>query len=176
MKCKRVASFPCATCTPCQGGSLPSWQNINLLIGVVMVLDYKMKDLTGERFGHLLVESPIRQDKWGKVIWSCNCDCGNKGIEVRGSHLISGHTHACGCYGLTAVNKTGYCKMWRRKEFVEVTAKRGCEGCGITPRMNHHLYGRLLSRHHINGNKSDCSPLNLAVLCDSCHSSIGNMR
>ena len=55
------------------------------------------KDLTGQKFGRLLVlyEDPQRS-KAGKVKWVCLCDCGKKS-SVIGSCLTRGTTQSCGC-------------------------------------------------------------------------------
>jgi hypothetical protein len=48
------------------------------------------KDITDQRFGHLLV---LRQDlpnKRGQRKWICQCDCGNN-ILVLGYNLLNGH-------------------------------------------------------------------------------------
>ena len=56
------------------------------------------KDLTGQRFGRLLVlslvDSPASADIPTK--WRCLCDCGNI-VEVRGYNLKSGGSTSCGC-------------------------------------------------------------------------------
>lgn len=54
-------------------------------------------DLTGQRFGKLVVlkENPVRKN--GKVYWDCQCDCGNL-TTVRGACLTKGETKSCGCY------------------------------------------------------------------------------
>lgn len=68
----------------------------------------KFKDLTGQRFGKLIVVS--RADDYikpngNKIIqWRCVCDCGNE-VVVRGEYLKSGHTKSCGC--LTSENLVG---------------------------------------------------------------------
>lgn len=56
----------------------------------------KKLELTGQRFGNLVVlkESDIR--KRGLVQWECQCDCGNVCI-VPGSLLKNGNTISCGC-------------------------------------------------------------------------------
>ena len=54
-------------------------------------------DLTGNRYGDLLVlkESPIRKNT--KVCWECLCiNCGNKCIRT-GQDLKRGYTTSCGC-------------------------------------------------------------------------------
>ena len=68
----------------------------------------KFKDLTGQRFGKLMVVS--RADDYikpngNKIIqWRCVCDCGNE-VVVRGEYLRSGQTKSCGC--LTSENLVG---------------------------------------------------------------------
>lgn len=68
----------------------------------------KFKDLTGQRFGKLMVVS--REDDYIKpngtkiIQWKCVCDCGNE-VVVRGEYLRSGDTKSCGC--LTSENLVG---------------------------------------------------------------------
>lgn len=58
----------------------------------------KIKDLTGKRFGRLLVVQQCgRKTDCGKLLWLCKCDCGNI-VEVSGMALVAGHTRSCGCY------------------------------------------------------------------------------
>lgn len=59
------------------------------------------KDLTGKRFGRLVVvgRSPeMYVSPKGKTesCWLCRCDCGNEAI-VKQSALVSGKTRSCGC-------------------------------------------------------------------------------
>lgn len=55
----------------------------------------KLQDMTGLRFGRLLVIS--RSENHGKhVRWSCVCNCG-KFATVSSTHLKTGHTQSCGC-------------------------------------------------------------------------------
>lgn len=49
-------------------------------------------------FGNLTTIGPVRKSRDGRIIWLCKCRCGNT-AEVRTSHLMSGHTHSCGCLG-----------------------------------------------------------------------------
>ena len=56
----------------------------------------KRIDLTGKRFGRLVVSFWCGKNKWGHVRWLCKCDCGSK-ILVTSSHLSSGNTKSCGC-------------------------------------------------------------------------------
>lgn len=57
----------------------------------------KVIDITGRRFGRLVVLQQAEQSQSGDIRWLCQCDCG-KITTVRGSCLRSGHTQSCGCY------------------------------------------------------------------------------
>ena len=57
----------------------------------------KRTDLTGQRFGRLVVESFAGTNKSRESLWLCNCDCG-KQITTRGSSLKNGETKSCGCF------------------------------------------------------------------------------
>ena len=57
------------------------------------------KDLTGERFGRLVVIGVSRRVKGGKrerYYWKCKCDCGRI-KEVRTDCLTGGLVQSCGC-------------------------------------------------------------------------------
>lgn len=57
----------------------------------------RFRDLTGQRFGSLVVlELAPRQKPNQGHYWSCRCDCGRVAI-VRGKDLPSGNTASCGC-------------------------------------------------------------------------------
>lgn len=53
-------------------------------------------DLTGQRFGRLVVIKDSGLDAFRQIIWSCLCDCGIH-TTVRGGCLRSGNTKSCGC-------------------------------------------------------------------------------
>lgn len=67
----------------------------------------KKVDLTGQRFGKLVVvkELPRERDEDGNVVridgkmppikWFCKCDCGNTHIATNAS--LKGGTQSCGC-------------------------------------------------------------------------------
>lgn len=56
------------------------------------------KDLTGQRFGRLVVLSDTgKRSNDRHVIWECQCDCGNK-YFVQSNSLVSGKTQSCGCF------------------------------------------------------------------------------
>lgn len=54
-------------------------------------------DMTGQRFGRLVVLRENGRTKYGKVMWMCKCDCGAE-VTVIGNQLRNGHTKSCGCY------------------------------------------------------------------------------
>ena len=56
----------------------------------------KYIDITGMRYGKLLVLNEHSRDKHGNVTWLCRCDCGNTKI-VSGNCLRKGITTNCGC-------------------------------------------------------------------------------
>lgn len=55
-------------------------------------------DLTGLRFGRLLVVESAGRNAKNDAIWKCVCQPGcDKEVVVLGSKLTSGHTRSCGC-------------------------------------------------------------------------------
>jgi len=53
-------------------------------------------DLTGQRFGSLVVLEDVSRNNSGGVRWKCQCDCGNITI-VSSGNLRDGTTFGCGC-------------------------------------------------------------------------------
>lgn len=67
----------------------------------------KLKDLTGQRFGRLVVKD--RSDRSDHVYWNCICDCGNL-LTCQGSNLRKGTSNSCGCLRkekMSAIGKAG---------------------------------------------------------------------
>ncbi len=66
-------------------------------------------DLTGKRFGRLLVErythSHVSKSGASKPMWECLCDCGSR-VIVSGSNLRHGNTESCGCLRKDAIVTT----------------------------------------------------------------------
>ena len=67
-------------------------------------------DLTGQRFGQLVVVRGTEERRHGNAVWECKCDCG-KTIFVHTHNLRSGNTTSCGC-------------SRRGKNFVDLTGQR----------------------------------------------------
>ncbi len=53
------------------------------------------KDITGERFGKLVVLRLVKNGTRGMSLWECQCDCGNVIVAMK-RHLNSGRV-SCGC-------------------------------------------------------------------------------
>lgn len=70
----------------------------------------KKLDLTGLRYGRLVVKSFSHTNKNGKPCWNCICDCGNKCI-VMTPQLRKGGTKSCGCLRKEMAAKNGK-EMW----------------------------------------------------------------
>lgn len=56
----------------------------------------KLIDLTGRRFGRLVVVERAENSADGRARWLCRCDCGQS-KTVLGEHLKKGRTKSCGC-------------------------------------------------------------------------------
>ena len=56
----------------------------------------KFVDLTGQRFGRLVVINLLTSKDAKRLKWLCKCDCGNECV-VLGHNLVGGHTKSCGC-------------------------------------------------------------------------------
>lgn len=57
----------------------------------------KLKDLTGQRFGRLVVIDRYSENsKRGRPQWICRCDCGNE-VVLAGEYITNGNTKSCGC-------------------------------------------------------------------------------
>ena len=56
----------------------------------------KKLELSGQRFGRLIVKRETSRKKQERIFWECECDCGKSTI-VEGSKLRSGHTKSCSC-------------------------------------------------------------------------------
>lgn len=66
---------------------------------------YKVVDITGKRFGHMVVLGLHHIDKNHKSFWNCKCDCGNEFVRAKSRIRIS-RINSCG--------KCNYVKLERR--------------------------------------------------------------
>ena len=56
----------------------------------------KIKELTGQRFGSLIVIVRSFPNTGTQANWKCVCDCGNEKVII-GKNLRNGLTKSCGC-------------------------------------------------------------------------------
>jgi hypothetical protein len=66
----------------------------------------KLIDLTGQRFGRLVVVEMSGSDRNGRALWRCLCDCGKETV-CYGKNLRAGRSQSCGCFHsdkVTAMN------------------------------------------------------------------------
>jgi hypothetical protein len=67
----------------------------------------RFRDLTGERFGRLLVEGKGGYNKHHQLYWRCECECGKR-KEVLGSLLRNSMTQSCGCLQKESISKVNF--------------------------------------------------------------------
>ncbi len=61
-------------------------------------------DIAGQRFGMLVVVRLVGNNKSGRALWECVCDCGNTRICL-GWGMRIGQIKSCGCYRKSAMLK-----------------------------------------------------------------------
>ncbi len=147
----------------------------------------RLIDITGERFGKLIVKGYAGKDKHRHSLWNVECDCGNTGIVYK-DHLTSGVTTSCGCHlveimvGESNLNWNGgtsffpYCSKFNAVKREEVRNKynRTCAQCGLGESDNKDKNGKVrkLSVHHVDRDKEQgCNGKRwyLIPLCQKCH-------
>lgn len=87
----------------------------------------KKRDLTGQRFGRLLVikEAP-REIGQKSIHWICKCDCGNECVKT--SQSLFGGTKSCGCI-VKEIHERAVAKREHTKAVIQrakQTLKRKC--------------------------------------------------
>lgn len=76
----------------------------------------KIEDLTGQRFGKLIVVALARKLTDSRIIqWECRCDCGGI-IFVRANNIKRGMTKSCGCI------KRAY---WKKRHYQVLKVSHG---------------------------------------------------
>jgi len=115
-----------------------------------------LKDITGRRFGRLVVKG--RADSNGRPAWHCHCDCGKQCVVV-GEDLRSAKTRSCGCLRAEASSKKSIALIGTTLGLWGVIERAGssssgevlwlcvCNGCGIERRVRSSqlMWGRSLS-------------------------------
>lgn len=99
----------------------------------------KFIDMTGEKYGKLLVVEYAGKTKRGLSLWKCKCDCGREAV-VQSANLRNGHTKSCGCF------RAEWCKENCTKHGLEHTRLYGIWAdmiyrCHNPENPNHERYG-----------------------------------
>lgn len=97
----------------------------------------KKRDLTGSRFGKLVVLYAVSEVKegYGASLWRCRCDCG-KEVNVTYFGLMSGNNKSCGCLKEESQKSLlermelvdGTCVEWLKDRSIRTDNKSGCKG------------------------------------------------
>jgi hypothetical protein len=64
----------------------------------------RMLDITGQKFGRLLVTSRAENTASGQARWNCLCDCGKEHV-IKSQVLRSGISKSCGCLNIEVLSK-----------------------------------------------------------------------
>ena len=106
-------------------------------------------DITGNRYGKLIVIEIAEKGIHSGVRWICQCDCGTKCVAY-GGHLRAGQRVSCGCMAEEKIHETGVNKIFslykrksrlRNKEFnlsyheFEILINGNCDYCGVSPKQ-----------------------------------------
>src|ERR1700731_147524 len=76
---------------------MPTPQSEYLTSSTPVKMSGRIKDITGQRFGRLVVLGRFGFASDGSVTWTCTCDCGKTKV-VPGGNLRRQTTTSCGCY------------------------------------------------------------------------------
>lgn len=139
-------------------------------------------DLTGMRFGRLVVISGGGSNKEGRALWVCNCDCGSEKLAL-GKTLLSGKTRSCGCLhressmrNIPKTTKPLSSERTTRSGYIEIKTERGYVRKHIHV-MECHL-GRRLTKdevvHHIDQDKRNNDLSNLQLMTNAEHTALHN--
>ena len=82
-------------------------------------------DLTGQRFGRLVVERFAYSKN--AAFWHCKCDCGGENT-VRAALLRNGKVASCGCGSIEAAIKNCH-KSRKENKYIPVSLRSGLKNC-----------------------------------------------
>jgi hypothetical protein len=71
----------------------------------------KVIDLTGQKFGRLIVLRRAGNDKHGKACWWVQCDCGSPSKIVEGCAMRRRNTTSCGCVNRANQERTKFVEL-----------------------------------------------------------------
>lgn len=99
----------------------------------------KSLDLIGHVSGRLTVVERVDNNKFGKSVWKCLCECGNE-KHILGSRLHSFKTKSCGC--LMLEQSRNIRRTHGMTNSNEYNSWRGMRArCSDTNNSHYHLYG-----------------------------------
>ena len=98
-----------------------------------------LKDITGQRFGRLVVIDRAGSDTQGLATWLCKCDCGRSCV-VRGAAMRKGNTKSCGCLHVEGarIRRTSHGKSNTRLNGIWSVMKQRCYN---SSNKNYNRYG-----------------------------------
>jgi 5-methylcytosine-specific restriction endonuclease McrA len=134
----------------------------------------KIKNMTNQRFGKLLVVS-FSHTESARAFWNCVCDCGKECVKC-GFILRQKKANSCGCLyserqlgeknnnwmgGIT--DRKYPLDFYRVRNEVRDKYNHTCQECGVIESR------KKFSCHHIDYDKANNDISNLILLCQSCH-------
>lgn len=158
-----------------------------------------LKDLTGKRFGRVLVVERYNKINPREVWWSCKCNCGKEFVTTR-KRLLNGQTQSCGCLHRERISKENS-HWWKEDRSLLVEPFKSqivylleyndwrkyvfnrddcvCQRCGITGGNlhAHHIipFSKIINGYNITtvDKAKECALLfsvdNGVTLCEVCH-------
>ena len=88
-------------------------------------------DITGNKYGKLIVIEYSHKDSRNVTYWKCLCECGNEKV-IRGQHLKSGAIISCGCHKIThGLTNHWFFGIWRSEH----------NRCNNINNVEYHNYG-----------------------------------
>lgn len=84
------------------------------------------KNLTGQRFGNLVALEPTDKRVGSRIVWKCQCDCGNTAYADIDA-LCKGDTKGCGC--LRTIENKLLGKRFGRLLVIKRTERKSNDGC-----------------------------------------------
>lgn len=102
---------------------------------------WNFKDLSGEKFGRLLVLEVSYKDNNGHYYWKCQCDCG-KIKNILGTHLLRKNIISCGCYASEESSKRAKSRQLVPNKRIRNIWKLMLERCYNPKSISYKNYGK----------------------------------
>lgn len=99
----------------------------------------KKIEMIGSKYGMLKVLSEEGKDKYGKILYRCECECGNTTV-AHGTRIRTGKVLSCGCYRLEKLREKcvthGMTKSFEYNVYHNMITR-----CYYEKHMYYHNYG-----------------------------------